>query len=63
MNSIFKKAAIAFGITRIEFTLMLIVIFLMCASAFLVASVSGFVLPACFTMPATHSLQALQMLQ
>lgn len=51
------KAAIALGITRIGFTLMLIVIFLMCASAFLVAPVTGFVLPACFAMAAERILE------
>ena len=51
------KATIALGITRIGFTLMLIVIFLMCASAFLVAPVTGFVLPACFAMAAERILE------
>lgn len=51
------KGAIALGITRIGFTLMLIVIFMLCASAFLIAPVTGFVLPACFAMAAERLLE------
>lgn len=51
------KTAIALAVTRIGFTILLILIFLLCAFAFIIAPFTVFVLPACFAIASERILE------
>lgn len=51
------KASVALAVTRIGFTFLLGIIFILCAGAFLIAPFVGFILPACYAMASERLLE------
>ena len=51
------KASVALAVTRIGFTLLLGIIFILCTGAFLIAPFIGFILPACYSMASVRLLE------
>ncbi len=51
------KTSIALSVTRLGFTLILIIIYLLCIGAVIIAPFTVFILPACYTMAAERLLE------